>query len=69
MFFKNLHNKLIFTNFVRKGYFFLQNCQFQVFEEMVNGEKLSEIINTRHENVKYLPGKILPDNIVSFTNF
>ncbi|PAV71772.1 hypothetical protein WR25_10235 [Diploscapter pachys] len=34
-----------------------------VFEEMVNGEKLSEIINTRHENVKYLPGKILPDNI------
>ena len=36
-----------------------------VFEEMVNGEKLSEIINTRHENVKYLPGKILPDNIVA----
>ena len=29
-----------------------------VFEEMVNGEKLSEIINTTHENVKYLPGKL-----------
>lgn len=36
-----------------------------VFEEIVNGEKLSEVINTRHENVKYLPGKILPENIVS----
>jgi glycerol-3-phosphate dehydrogenase (NAD+) len=27
--------------------------------------KLTEIINTRHENVKYLPGIILPDNIVA----
>lgn len=37
----------------------------QVFEETVDGEKLSEIINTRHENVKYLPGKKLPENVVS----
>ncbi|CAI4231428.1 unnamed protein product [Auanema sp. JU1783] len=36
-----------------------------VFEELVNGEKLSEVINTRHENVKYLPGKILPENVVA----
>ena len=36
-----------------------------VFEEMVNGRKLSEIINTDHENVKYLPGITLPDNVVS----
>lgn len=36
-----------------------------VFEEMVNGRKLSEIINTDHENVKYLPGKKLPDNVVA----
>lgn len=28
-----------------------------VFEEIVNGEKLSDIINTKHENVKYLPGE------------
>ena len=27
-----------------------------VFEEEVNGQKLSEVINTTHENVKYLPG-------------
>ncbi len=36
-----------------------------VFEEIVNGEKLSETINTKHENVKYLPGVKLPDNVVS----
>ena len=27
-----------------------------VYEEQVNGRKLTEIINTDHENVKYLPG-------------
>ncbi|KAF1761281.1 hypothetical protein GCK72_009536 [Caenorhabditis remanei] len=39
-----------------------------VFEEIVNGEKLSEVINTRHENIKYLPGKILPENVVAVTD-
>jgi hypothetical protein len=37
-----------------------------VFEEMINGKKLTEIINETHENVKYLPGHKLPENIVSF---
>jgi len=36
-----------------------------VFEEEVNGRKLTEIINTDHENVKYLPGRTLPSNIVA----
>jgi len=36
-----------------------------VYEEIVDGMKLSEIINTKHENTKYLPGCILPDNVVS----
>lgn len=36
-----------------------------VFEEMVNGRKLTDIINTDHENVKYLPGHKLPPNVVS----
>ncbi|XP_078390544.1 glycerol-3-phosphate dehydrogenase [NAD(+)], cytoplasmic-like [Cetorhinus maximus] len=36
-----------------------------VFEEMVNGRKLTEIINTDHENVKYLPGYKLPANVVA----
>lgn len=39
-----------------------------VFEEMVNGRKLSEIINTDHENVKYLPGKKLPSNVIAVTD-
>lgn len=36
-----------------------------VFEEMVDGRKLTEIINTDHENVKYLPGRKLPDNVLA----
>ncbi|KAL4655704.1 glycerol-3-phosphate dehydrogenase NAD(+), cytoplasmic [Arapaima gigas] len=36
-----------------------------VFEEMVNERKLTEIINTEHENVKYLPGHKLPPNVVA----
>jgi glycerol-3-phosphate dehydrogenase (NAD+) len=36
-----------------------------VFEEMIDGEKLSEIINSRHENVKYLPGETLPSNVIA----
>ncbi|XP_047642542.1 glycerol-3-phosphate dehydrogenase [NAD(+)], cytoplasmic isoform X1 [Phacochoerus africanus] len=36
-----------------------------VFEEDVGGRKLTEIINTQHENVKYLPGHKLPPNVVA----
>ncbi|TKS70691.1 Glycerol-3-phosphate dehydrogenase [NAD(+)], cytoplasmic [Collichthys lucidus] len=36
-----------------------------VFEEMVNGRKLTDIINTDHENVKYLPGHKLPPNVLA----
>lgn len=39
-----------------------------VFEEDVGGRKLTEIINTQHENVKYLPGHKLPPNVVSPSN-
>ena len=35
-----------------------------VYEEIIGGEKLTEIINTKHENVKYLPGHKLPENVV-----
>lgn len=37
-----------------------------VYEETIDGRKLTEIINTEHENVKYLPGHKLPKNVVSF---
>jgi len=36
-----------------------------VFEEMVDGKKLSDIINEENENVKYLPGIKLPKNVVA----
>ncbi|KAG7463969.1 hypothetical protein MATL_G00182250 [Megalops atlanticus] len=36
-----------------------------VYEEMINGKKLTEIINTDHENVKYLPGHKIPKNVVA----
>ncbi|MFH4980610.1 hypothetical protein AB6A40_007319 [Gnathostoma spinigerum] len=36
-----------------------------VYEEIINGRKLTEIINTEHENVKYLPGKKLPANVIA----
>ncbi|XP_034446758.1 glycerol-3-phosphate dehydrogenase [NAD(+)], cytoplasmic isoform X1 [Hippoglossus hippoglossus] len=48
-----------------------QNAKFDntvkmwVFEEMVNGRKLTEVINTDHENVKYLPGHTLPTNVLA----
>ncbi|KAG7255663.1 hypothetical protein CRUP_007775 [Coryphaenoides rupestris] len=36
-----------------------------VLEETVDGRRLSDIINTEHENVKYLPGYKLPHNVVA----
>lgn len=36
-----------------------------VYEEMIDGKKLTEIINETHENVKYLKGHKLPTNVVS----
>uniref|UniRef100_A0A0R3RIE3 Glycerol-3-phosphate dehydrogenase [NAD(+)] n=1 Tax=Elaeophora elaphi TaxID=1147741 RepID=A0A0R3RIE3_9BILA len=39
-----------------------------VHEEMINGRKLTEIINTQHENVKYLPGKKLSPNVTAIAD-
>jgi glycerol-3-phosphate dehydrogenase (NAD+) len=36
-----------------------------VYEEMIDGKKLTSIINETHENVKYLPGHKLPSNVVA----
>jgi len=43
---------------------YVREVPMYVYEEMVDGQKLTEIINTKHENVKYLPGCVLPDNVV-----
>jgi len=44
---------------------FAEEVRMWVFEEEVEGRKLTEIINTDHENVKYLPGYKLPENVVA----
>ncbi|XP_022782546.1 glycerol-3-phosphate dehydrogenase [NAD(+)], cytoplasmic-like isoform X2 [Stylophora pistillata] len=44
---------------------FQQTVQMYVYEELIEGRKLTEIINTEHENVKYLKGFKLPDNVVA----
>lgn len=44
---------------------FEERVLMYVYEEEVRGRKLTEIINTDHENVKYLPGYKLPDNVIA----
>lgn len=44
---------------------FDQTVKMYVYEELVDGKKLTEIINTEHENVKYLKGYKLPENVVA----
>lgn len=56
------------TNAVTYSHF-ENEVRMYVYEELVDGKKLSEIINTQHENVKYLPGNKLPENVVSFRPF
>ncbi len=60
--------KVIGTNCERLPYFETQ-VNMWVYEEMVevagNKKKLTEVINTVHENVKYLPGIKLPQNVVA----
>jgi len=57
--------RLVGRNAARLPDKFAREVNMWVFEEEVNGEKLSHIINTKHENVKYLPGRALPENIVA----
>ena len=55
----------IVGNNVKESAKFDSRVPMYVYEEMIDGEKLTEIINTKHENVKYLPGHTLPENVVS----
>eukprot|EP00922_Rhytidocystis_sp_ex-Travisia-forbesii_P069087 GHVS01103087.1.p1 GENE.GHVS01103087.1~~GHVS01103087.1.p1 ORF type:complete len:415 (-),score=36.12 GHVS01103087.1:192-1436(-) len=47
----------------KHSYIFHDVIRMWVFEEIVNGRKLTEIINSEHENKKYLPGFTLPENV------
>eukprot|EP00512_Aurantiochytrium_limacinum_P008022 CAMPEP_0171535906 /NCGR_PEP_ID=MMETSP0959-20130129/17413_1 /TAXON_ID=87120 /ORGANISM="Aurantiochytrium limacinum, Strain ATCCMYA-1381" /LENGTH=169 /DNA_ID=CAMNT_0012081901 /DNA_START=135 /DNA_END=640 /DNA_ORIENTATION=+ len=44
---------------------FEKDVQMWVYEEEINGRKLTEIMNEDHENVKYLPNIKLPKNIIA----
>ena len=57
--------RLVGVNTARCPERFVKDVNMWVFEEDVDGRKLTEIINTDHENVKYLPGRPLPHNIVA----
>ncbi|ESO01500.1 hypothetical protein HELRODRAFT_81612 [Helobdella robusta] len=57
--------KLAAVNTLKYPSLFDYKVYLYVYEEIVEGQKLSEIINTTHVNVKYLKGHILPDNIVA----
>lgn len=56
--------KIVGDNVVKYSDVFEDTVNMYVYEELVNGRKLTEIINEDHENVKYLPGHQLPANIV-----
>jgi len=44
---------------------FQEEVKMWVFEETVGGKKLTDIINTEHENVKYLPKAKFTPNLVA----
>merc|ERR1712110_1366527 len=54
--------KIVGHNVTAHSDSFESEVRMWVFEETVEGDKkLTEVINERHENVKYLPGHKLPD--------
>jgi len=48
----------------KKQSIFADRVTMYVYEEIIDGKKLTEIINETHENVKYLPGHKIPENVV-----
>jgi len=59
----------IVGNNVQNKSSYVETVSMYVHEEIVDGQKLSDIINLKHENTKYLPGCKLPDNVVRFAAF
>ncbi|XP_076456237.1 glycerol-3-phosphate dehydrogenase [NAD(+)], cytoplasmic-like [Babylonia areolata] len=55
----------IIGNNVKDSELFEKRVQMWMYEEQVDGKKLTEIVNTQHENVKYLPGVKLPENVIA----
>ncbi|CAF1301754.1 unnamed protein product [Rotaria sordida] len=59
--------KIVGTN-IAKFNTYEQEVRMYVYEEIINGRKLTEIINQEHENIKYLPGHKLPQNVVAYSD-
>jgi glycerol-3-phosphate dehydrogenase (NAD+) len=57
--------KIVGNNVLQYPDVFDHQVTMWVYEEIINGQKLTDIINTRHENTKYLPGIRLPENIIA----
>ncbi|KAM9722995.1 glycerol-3-phosphate dehydrogenase 1-like protein isoform 2-T3 [Menidia menidia] len=55
----------IIGNNARSRQAFGPTVKMWVFEERIHGRKLTDIINREHENIKYLPGYKLPENVVA----
>jgi len=58
--------KVVGYNVLARTEKYVREVPMYVYEEVIDGRKLTDIINTQHENVKYLPGCTLPDNVVCF---
>lgn len=57
--------KVVAENTKEKPELFEERVDMWVFEEQIDGTPLTQIINTKHQNVKYLPGIDLPENLVA----
>lgn len=57
--------KVMAENAIAHSHIFQSQVKMWVYEELVEGRKLTEIINTEHENVRYLQGIKLPENLVA----
>lgn len=56
---------IIIANNVKRFDHFHDTVNMWVYEEMIEGRKLTDIINKDHRNVKYLPDHQLPTNVVA----
>lgn len=57
--------KVVSENAALNPQLFASEVRMWVFEEKIDGRNLTEIINTDHENVKYLPHIKLPVNLIA----
>lgn len=57
--------RIVGENVVNFADVFDSIVKMYVFEELVEGRKLTEIINKEHENVKYLKGFKIPENVIA----